>query len=182
MNYIGFDSTGAFSGDNEPTLFYGTPDAMMQYPDTQILGGSSQPRRLTDDGKLAALLSTQGTLQLATVTPGTNNAEILRTESVPTEPISRQNSGALRIVTGETVELPGMLYVLVQATELHEYDSDANGTMLARSAPGQGWRWASAVVPELDHPLTEEGRPRFYVLESNRELDIDRVIWLQPPA
>jgi hypothetical protein len=181
-NHLGFDPEGLFDGSGEPTLFYGTPDNTIRYPDDVVLAMSTQPRIVLEDGRLAVIASESGLQRLGLIDPDTLDLAILRTEVVPKEPIARQNVGALRIATGDLSMLPGVLYVLVQASQLFEYDADGAGVALATTVEGQGWRWASVVIPEPDHVLARDGGPTFYILEGNRELDRDRVIWLQGPA
>jgi hypothetical protein len=181
-NYLGFDANGAFDGSGVPTLFYGTPDSAILHPSQEVIDGSAQPRLVLGDGRLAALLNEPGLERLALVDPGDGNVTVLRTEATPAVPIARQNAGALRIVTGDVSGLPGVLYVIVQAGTLYAYATDGSSMPLAATGAGQDWRWASAVIPESSHPLSVDGRPTFFILESNRTLDRDRVIWLQPPG
>jgi hypothetical protein len=134
-----------------------------------------------EDRRLAVIVNEPDQQRLGLVEPGTYDLTILRTEMIPSEPIARQNLGALRIATGDVSALPGVLYVLVQASELFEYDAAGVGVRLAKTVDDQGWRWASVVIPESSHPLAIDARPTFYILEGNRDRDRDRVIWLQPP-
>lgn len=180
-NYLGFDAVGAFDGGLQATLFYGTPDSTILHPMEEVLGIGTQPRVVLEDRRLAVIVNEPDQQRLGLVEPGTYDLTILRTEMIPSEPIARQNLGALRIATGDVSALPGVLYVLVQASELFEYDAAGVGVRLAKTVDDQGWRWASVVIPESSHPLAIDARPTFYILEGNRDLDRDRVIWLQPP-
>ncbi len=181
-NALGFDPAGLFDGVGEPTLYIGTPSNLMRYPADPILGSSLRPRQVLVDGSFAMIRDNLevGLQQLVVFASSVREPSVFKNQPLPEVVLSAQNPGALEIVTGDPAAFGGYLHAIVDTHRLVEFGADGAETELAESDPQRGWRWASAVVPPLSHPLAD-GRTTFYVLESNRDLDVDRVIWIRPP-
>ncbi len=78
------------------------------------------------------------------------------------------------IVSGDTAALPGFAYVIINKSQLWEVYSDGSYRILAQSQSAD-WRWQSATVPPTAHPTGADG-PVIVLLESNRTLDVDRLV------
>jgi hypothetical protein len=157
-----FDPTGAFDERAVPEGYLGTQDGLVRRSDGQVIApGDIKTMRLVGSDLLVTR-DVGTTVQLVRITSKTHvetvlaeHATIRLGQGVPPSPYI-----AFAVVDQRTVVLVGPSGALVPVVDTTD----------------PRFAWQAVAVPAIPHPLAG----RIYLLEGNRDLDLDRVLAITP--
>jgi hypothetical protein len=158
-----YDATGAFDNLGVPEGYLGAQQGIVKRSTgLAILIGDHKNLRLVDDDLLVTrhLL---GSVELRRIASVTHAETLLATRSL--------------IRLGEGEPPPGAIaWAILDRSQLALVRATGELDVIAETTD-PGYVWHSIVIPPASHPLAG----RIYVLESNRTLDLDRVLAITPP-
>jgi hypothetical protein len=163
---IGFDAAGAFDNLGVPTTYYGAQAGMYRLDGTQVYNGGDQrphgPIVVTPVGDLVLVEDVNAF------------EHVVRVASVSHAVTASPWVTNLTLVAGELPAEPALAYAIADLRRLVEV-TPADHVVIAETA-SPDWTWRSAVAPRAGHPLRTSQDVVFYVLESNRTLNRDRIL------
>jgi hypothetical protein len=166
---ITFDPTGAYDSTNTGIIYF-IDQAGIERRDTAtthtlVSPGSSNHDDLvvTPTAMFSVFYPSETSSQLVSIATGTHAVTTLATETV------------LDIAEGGPVSGTSVT-ALRNETDLVIYDAAGTATVGATSTDPT-WQWIDATLPHPPHPLAGS----IIIVESNRTLDIDRLLVVTPP-
>jgi hypothetical protein len=167
---ISFDPTGVFDATGIAVIYF-IDQAGFERRDTATTHTLISPSQsdhddivITSDAIYSAFYPTAGGAQLVRIASGTHAVTTIDTAT-----------NAFDVSEGGPVTETGVV-ALRDETDLVTY-TDGGAPQIGATTTDPAWLWVDVTTPRPPHPLAGS----FVVLESNRTLDLDRLLVVTPP-